>query len=207
MSVTDPIVLPGVDLAFRWATAPERWELTADGRVTIVAGPKTDLFADPGAPDGPPMLNTPRLLATPGRDGDFLLTARVTVDFAATYDAGVLLLWADERHWAKLCFEYSPAAEPMIVSVVTREASDDANAMVVDGETTWLRIARAGPAYAFHASNDGRRWQFIRHFRLDTPAAISIGFEAQSPTGSGCAAAFDNIRFEERRLADLRSGE
>ena len=39
---------------------------------------------------------------------DFRLSARVTVDFRATFDAGVLLLWLDEAHWAKLCFEYTP---------------------------------------------------------------------------------------------------
>ncbi|WP_208867453.1 DUF1349 domain-containing protein [Streptomyces himastatinicus] len=34
--------------------------------------------------------------------GDFQLSARVSVGFSSTFDAGVLLLWIDERHWAKL---------------------------------------------------------------------------------------------------------
>ena len=57
--------------------------------------------------------------------------------------------------WAKLCFEYSPQREPMVVSVVTRGLSDDCNSFVVDGATVWLRIARVGSAFAFHASTDG----------------------------------------------------
>ena len=41
----------------------------------------------------------------------------------------------------KLCFEHSPDRQPMIVSVVTRGVSDDANAFAVDGQTAWLRVS------------------------------------------------------------------
>jgi hypothetical protein len=75
------------------------------------------------------MLNAATLLGGPP-DGDFQFSARVTVGFESAFDAGVLLLWLDERRWAKLCFEFSPAGEPMIVSVVCRGVSDDANAFV-----------------------------------------------------------------------------
>jgi hypothetical protein len=34
-----------------------------------------------------------------------------------------------------------------------------------------------------------------------------MGFLAQSPTGNGCTASFREIRFEERLLEDIRSGE
>ncbi|MDL4814252.1 DUF1349 domain-containing protein [Actinomadura sp. OS1-43] len=123
---------------------------------TASAVPRIDMFIDPGSgPDGEPTLNAATLLGVPP-DGDFRFSARVTVDFAATYDAGVLLLWIDERRWGKLCFEYSPGGEPMIVSVVTRGVSDDANAFTVEGGTVWLRISRIGRAYAYHASLDGR---------------------------------------------------
>ena len=62
------------------------------------------------------------------------------------------------------------------------------------------------PCFAFHASTDGAAWQLVRYFALDDSAGISAGFVAQSPTGEGCRAGFDEIRFEEGRLADLRSG-
>jgi regulation of enolase protein 1 (concanavalin A-like superfamily) len=150
------------------------------------------------------MLNAPRLLARP--TGDFLLSARVTVAFAATFDAGVLLLYSHDRLWAKLCFEYSPLHQPMVVSVVTRGTSDDANAFIVQGKQIWLRIARIGPACAFHASTDGQYWQLIRHFALGEPGDLAVGFLAQSPTGAGCTASFDNLRFVPERLRELRDG-
>ena len=119
----------------------------------------------------------------------------------------MLLIHGGDRSWAKLCFEYSPQGQPMVVSVVTRGVSDDANSMPIDATTVWLRVARIGPAYAFHASTDGTTWQFVRHFALDTGGALQVGFVAQSPTGDGCTVTFEDIRFEPRRLADLRSGE
>jgi regulation of enolase protein 1 (concanavalin A-like superfamily) len=184
------------------------------GSVTVTAAPHSDIFVDPGG-DGTlnaeSMLNAATLLGVPP-EGDFQLSARVTVDFAATYDAGVLLLWIDERHWGKLCFEYSPAGEPMIVSVVCRGVADDANAFVVSGRTVWLRVSRIDRAYAYHASLDGKTWQMIRFFVIgDVPGVGTvggdrIGFEAQSPTGEGCRVTFDEIRFASARLADLRDG-
>ena len=82
------------------------------------------------------------------------------------YDAGVLLLYAAERDWAKLCFEYSPQLRPTAVTVVTRGTSDDCNSFEVDGNTLWLRITRSGAAWAFHASSDGAWWRLLRYFSL-----------------------------------------
>jgi regulation of enolase protein 1 (concanavalin A-like superfamily) len=186
----------------------------AAGAVSVSAQPRTDIFIDPGngaggagaALNAESMLNAATLLGDVP-DGDFQLSARVTVDFAATFDAGVLLLWLDERHWGKLCFEFSPAGEPMVVSVVCRGVSDDANAFLVPGRAVWLRVSRIDRVYAYHASLDGKAWRMIRVFVLhDQAARDRIGFEGQSPTGDGCSVSFDEIRFLPERLADLRDG-
>jgi hypothetical protein len=132
--------------------------------------------------------------------------ARVEVDFAATFDAGVLVVRAGELTWAKLCFELSPEAEPTIVSVVTRGVSDDCNSVVVDGNAVWLRISRLGAAFAFHASTDGAHWRLVRHFALAAGETPAVGFLSQSPLGDGCSTRFDEISFESRRLDDMRSG-
>jgi regulation of enolase protein 1 (concanavalin A-like superfamily) len=198
-----PITIAPLPMALRWQARPARWNIADDSVLTLAAGARTDLFIDPqGAAE---MLNAPSLVGD--TTGDFLFSARVTVDFAATFDAGVLLLYAHDRAWAKLCFEYSPQRQPMVVSVVTRGVSDDCNSFVVDGNRIWLRIARLGRAYAFHASTDGTYWQFVRHFALDAADTIAAGFLAQSPTGDGCAATFESIRFAPASLGDLRSGE
>jgi len=178
------------------------WRLGDSGDLVATAGPASDLFVDPAG--GAPVLTAPSLLGSVPA-GDFQLRARVSVDFAATYDAGVLLLWSDDRTWAKLCFEFSPQRKAMIVSVVTRGVSDDANGFTVDGSTAWLRVSRLGPAYAFHASADGTQWHMVRHFSLGA-ATPEAGFEVQSPTGDGCTATFADISVTADRLGDLRDG-
>jgi regulation of enolase protein 1 (concanavalin A-like superfamily) len=206
--------VPGVP--FPLAPSPaELWRVDeAVGTVTVTAQPHTDIFIDPvdgsaaagAALNAESTLNAATLLGDVP-EGDFQFSARVTVGFASTFDAGVLLLWLDERHWGKLCFEFSPAGEPMVVSVVCRGVSDDANAFTVHGWSVWLRVSRIGRAYAYHASLDGKTWQMIRVFVLDDETSrMRIGFEGQSPTGDGCSVTFDEIRFLPERLADLRDG-
>jgi regulation of enolase protein 1 (concanavalin A-like superfamily) len=199
---TDSIVLPSIPAPLGWGLPPVSWNVGGDGALAITAGPRTDMFVNPAGTDV--VLNAPRLVFAP--TGDFMLSARVTVGFAATYDAGVLLLYGGERSWAKLCFEYSPQRQPMIVSVVTQGFSDDANAYVVAGNQTFLRVSRLGRAFAFHASEDGAYWNLIRNFTLEPPARLAAGFVAQSPTGDGCTATFADIAYTPERLADLRSG-
>ena len=215
-AVANQLVVPGVPFPLVPSSAG-LWRVDeAVGAVQVSAQPHTDIFIDPGngsadagagaALNAESMLNAATLLGD-APEGDFQFSARVTVDFASTFDAGVLMLWLDERRWAKLCFEFSPAGEPMVVSVVCRGVSDDANAFIVPGRSAWLRVSRIDRAYAYHASLDGQTWRMIRVFNLDDETSRDrIGFEGQSPTGDGCSVTFDEIRFVPERLADLRDG-
>lgn len=184
------------------------WSVTTSG-IGGAAPAGTDLFVDPSGESGvaaETLLNAHTLLGTPP-EGDFTFSAEVTPDLRATFDAGVLLAWVDDTNWAKLCFERSPAGEVMIVSVVTKGTSDDANGFLVNAPTARLRISRVGNVLAFHAHDRGE-WRFVRAFTLPGAATeLSVGFEVQSPTGDGCTASFADIAFERRTLSDLRNGE
>jgi hypothetical protein len=48
----------------------------------------------------PAELGAPRATGVPA--AEFMLSALVTAELAATYDAGALVLWAGERSWATL---------------------------------------------------------------------------------------------------------
>lgn len=205
--MSDPLDVPGLP----FATTPSAdgvWRLD-EGAVVADAPGRSDLYVNPGgagSSDAASLLNAASLLGTPPA-GDFQLSARVSVDFAAPFDAGVLLLWQDDERWAKLCFELSPAGEPMVVSVVTLGLSDDANAFVVGERSVWLRVARVDRVYAYHASTDGTTWRLVRVFSLgDAVAEHRLGLEVQSPTGDGCRVRFADVRFAEERLAELRDG-
>jgi uncharacterized protein len=202
--VTDPISLAPLPAPLTWDVRPASWNVEDGPALMIAAPPRSDLFVDPAGAE--PQAGAPRLLGPV--EGDFQLSARVRCTFAGAFDAGALLLWAGERTWAKLAFEVSPDGEPMVVSVVTDgRASDDANAFVVADEAVWLRLSRRGAACALHARLEADAgWRFVRHFALAAPAAVRAGFLAQSPTGEGATARFDQIAFAAEGVADLRSG-
>ena len=194
--------LPSLPFALEPAGSPPPGCRVRSGVLTLTAAAHTDMFVDPAGAEQVP--DAGRFVGLPPA-GDFTLAAQVSVEFASMYDAGVLLLHAAERDWAKLCFEYSPQLKPTAVTVVTRGTSDDCNSFEVDGSTLWLRITRSGTAWAFHASTDGAWWRLLRYFTLGTDL-VRVGFLAQSPTGDGCAATFDHITFRPGAPENLRDG-
>ena len=58
--------------------------------------------------------------------GEFQFSALVAPAFGAAFDAGALIVREGPDRWLKLAFE-APEGVPMVVSVVTRGSSDDAN--------------------------------------------------------------------------------
>jgi regulation of enolase protein 1 (concanavalin A-like superfamily) len=195
------ITIPNLPYSSHWLNPPQIWDLTPEGELIITAPATTDWFIDPqGAVN---LSNAPALLFP--TSGPSILSAQVVVKHAATYDAGVLMVYESPLAWAKVCLELSPQGLPMVVSVVTKGVSDDCNAFAVRGPV-YLRISRLERAFAFHSSQDGAQWDLIRYFRLEGRQDAQLGFLAQSPTGDGCTASFKDIRFEERLLADIRSG-
>ena len=158
------------------------------GALTMVAGKETDWFNPPSDPASPAALaNAPALVFTP-RAAAWQLSALVHVKHRALFDAATLFVYQSPRDWCKLCFEYSPERRPTIVSVVTRDISDDANGPSLDAGSTeaHLRVSRYGGdagILAFHYSLDGGKyWTLHRLFTLRDPhAAVSVGMLAQAP--------------------------
>ena len=203
------IQIPSIESPFR-PFPGDGWSVdAASGSISVSSIPGTDIFTDPGGDDGGQVtsstLHNAATLLTDAPAGDFQLSARVRVRFAGTFDAGVLFLRHDREMWAKLCFEFSPRGEGMIVSVVNNLVSDDANAFTVAGDHVHLRVSRKGKVFAFHASLDGERWILIRAFSLpngDKP--LEIGFEAQSPQSDGCDVVFEDPRLVDKTIIDFR---
>ncbi len=196
--------LPTIPDEFQWHIPPEDWSFDQNRGLYILAGAETDWFCDPAgnyAKD-----NAPSALVTL-TDDNFLLSAKVSVEFTSAFDAGVFQIRATEDMWAKLCFEYSPQKRPMIVSVVTRGVSDDCNSVEIDGAEIYLRVARTPQTLAFHYSHDGRDWRFVRYFTLGKLSYLKFGFSAQSPKGKKCAAIFSEISYSPGSIKDNRSGE
>jgi uncharacterized protein len=201
--VTD-LHLPGVPFPFEQSGTPACAASLSGDSLTLTSGAKSDLFIDPAGDEGG-RPDAGRWTGLPG-EADFSFSARVTVAFGATFDAGALLVYLSERRWAKLCYELSPQRRPAAVTVVTHGTSDDSNSFETPGGPLWLRISRARRAWAFHASQDGAYWQLLRYFTLGEASGARVGFLAQSPAGAGCTAILDSVAYRLGAPANLRDG-
>ncbi len=188
--------LPGV---LAWQNTPVAWHIDRGSELTIRSGKETDWFVDPF--DGTVHNTAPMLLFTPAED--YVLSTKVRVSFSTKWDAGALMIWADDHHWAKLSFELSPEKQPTMVTVVTRGPSDDCNSIPISGNTVYLQIAKSGPAYVFYSSVDGKSWQILRVFSLGDGVKAKVGFESQSPAGDGAEAVFSEIHYSNKKITDI----
>jgi regulation of enolase protein 1 (concanavalin A-like superfamily) len=145
--------MPAIPGECQWYIPPLDWSYSPEKGLSITAGAHTDRFIDPVGTYTKE--NAPCALFSP-TDPDFLLSAKVSVAFGATYDAGALQISVADDLWAKLYFEYSPQRRPMVVSVVTRGVSDYCNSVEVEQPEIHLRVARTPQTLAFHYSHDGR---------------------------------------------------
>ena len=124
-------------------------------------------------------------------------------------DGGSLVLFINEKTWAKRCLEAPDGPGRMsIVMVVTRGESDDSYSTPVIGNSVYMKIAKIGPSFVFYTSADGKSWSMVRNFRLTTDTkGLRAGFSAQSPSGNGATVVFSDIHYAAKRVTDMYTGE
>ena len=196
------VVVPGVP-PLDWVNGVGLAETPASDVLVVTAAAGTDWTND--AFGGPQQHAASLLGFVPSGDFSLSVRARVLTE-RTTFDAAVLAIWGDTDHWAKLCFEYSPQGQAMVVSVVTNGYSDDCNSTVVTEDSVYLRVVRSGSGWAFHSSADGHNWVFVRVFRLAYDGPVRVGFLAQAPMGDQCVAEFTNITYRATVPANFRDG-
>ena len=185
---------------FKWTNATE-FEEIANG-ISIYAPAETDYFVNPV--DGEVKANAPFFYKEV--EGDFILKAKVRLDFESIYDASVLLALDHDELWAKACFEYTDFGTKSVVTVMTNEKSDDANGVNVDVNEIWLQMSRKDDVFAIHYSLDGQDFIMSRLASLPMQKKIKVGLEAQSPTGHGGQRIFEHVSLEQKSPSDIRAG-
>ena len=194
------IRMNSIPFAMHFENEVKEYKILGDDHLSITAPGKTELFI---SPDGGFVANqTPRLIFQP--DSDFILTSTIKLDFKANWDAGALLVYNDDRHYAKFCFEQDYTGQPRIVTVVCNETCDDCNSAIVEKNEVNYKIVGSSKnnVFAFYYSEDGKSWFLLRAFKLDKTDNIRIGFSAQSPAGDGCIVDFSNIQFQAKKPKD-----
>ncbi|MHB9034084.1 MAG: DUF1349 domain-containing protein [Anaerolineae bacterium] len=185
-----------------WTNPPTAITNLSHGGLRIGVPARVDYFQDPA---GKVQADSAPYLALPV-SGDFVARAHIRHPFQSVYDAGAIMVRQDARNWAKLCFEATDFGTRAVVSVVTRDYSDDANGVDVAAADIWLQLARKGNLFAMHYSLDGRTWRMVRYFNLALAAQVQVGLVAQCPSGDG--AEIDWLAFEvsSQLPANLRAG-
>jgi regulation of enolase protein 1 (concanavalin A-like superfamily) len=204
--------LPKLDGAWKMIHAEKGKAEMTGATLRIVPETGTNLILSPSRAYN--VMNAPMLLAD--AQGDFTLVAKASAQLAGVYDSAALVVYSDEKNWAKVCFENSPQHEATIISVVTREWSDDVNHETLASPFVYLAVARKGNEFSFHFSRDGRDWRLVRHFDMPIGSRTQIGFTAQTPHMASFARAgetaqfaaqFSEIRFVPTAPKDMRQLE
>lgn len=171
-----------------------------DGVLRIKPVLHTNLFHSPD--DGFIAVNAPMVLFA--HKGDFTFKVKVSAQLVNVYDVAALILYGDDKHWAKLCFENSALQEATVVTVVTRERSDDANSETLVSPFVYLAIARKGNEYSMHFSRDGQKWRLARHFQLPSEPEMRLGLTAHTDSNHQFVADFSEIVYRPAAPPNMR---
>lgn len=120
-----------------WTNKPISYKINPES-IFIEAGEKTDMFRDPNVTYNTD--NAPRLSFT--ADPNFVLTAEIHHDFTSKWDGGAIVLEADKMNWIKFCFEKDYTGMHRVLSVVTKDISDDCNRWPLPATRFFMKLPR-----------------------------------------------------------------
>ena len=198
----DDVSLPAIPFKLHWDNKPVKFSQTP-ASLTIVAGKETDMFRDPNVTYN--TNNAPKLLFTP--DSNFVFSTGIRHSFTSKWDGGAIVIIEDSLNWIKFCFEKDYTGARRVVSVVTKDISDDCNSVAISGDLVYYKVAKASNVITLYYSLDNKKWFLVRHLQFNNKKDLKIGFLAQSPTGKQCTVQFSAIKYEAKKIKDPYVGE
>jgi len=198
----DSIRINSIPYGMFWQNKAEKFS-SNNNELIMVAGEKTDMFRDPNVTYNTD--NAPKLLFRP--DNDFILIASIEHSFSSKWDGGAIVLKQDSLNWIKFCFEKDYTGAKRVISVLTKNISDDCNSVEIKTSKVYYKLAKADNVITLYYSLDGNKWFLIRHLQFDTDKNLTLGFLAQSPTGKKCEVKFSNISYRAKKIKDPYLGE
>lgn len=198
----DSLKISSIPRSLAWENVPVKYSIQ-NNILTILAGPKTDMFRDPNVTYNTD--NAPKLLFK--ADDNFVLSASIQHLFLNKWDGGAIVLIEDSLNWIKFCFEKDYTGARRVVSVVTKDISDDCNSVEIKTNRVFYKIAKAENVITFYYSDDNKKWFLVRHLQFNNTKDLKIGFLAQSPTGNQCEVKFSDIHYRTKKIKDPYVGE
>ncbi|MEC0264784.1 DUF1349 domain-containing protein [Paenibacillus anseongense] len=200
MNLFNSCVGKSLHSSLQWMNEPHEWTFSEQSALIITAPPRADFFHNPT--EETRKNSAPFLYTTTSEN--FILTTRVSVDIRDRNDSACLMVMADENNWAKLCYE-DFRGRPSIISVVTKDISDDCIGDYVGNVKPFFRVSRYDNCIAFHYSLDGNEWALVRYFGMKNSQSLKVGVVAQSPVGEGCVVKFDYLQLFPNTNKDVRN--
>jgi regulation of enolase protein 1 (concanavalin A-like superfamily) len=185
----------------KWLNKPDKY-LFGENGLSITVGSETDFFNDPSTRK----INANAPFLYMDMSGDFVATALLKPDFSDMWNAMSIMVHINESNWIKFAFEKSDATGKSIVTVVTRDISDDANGAILEKvDMVWLKLARKNDIYSMHWSIDGNDYKMARLSAMPYSDTVKVGIEAQCPVGKSATHEALFFSVEELTINDLRN--
>ena len=198
----DYVRISSIPYGMFWDNKAESFSAKGN-EIIMTAGEKTDMFRDPNVTYNTD--NAPKLLFRPDRD--FVLITSIEHSFANKWDGGAIVLKQDSLNWIKFCFEKDYTGARRVVSVVTKNISDDCNSVEIKTNKVFYKLAKADNVITLYYSLEGKKWFLVRHLQFDADKSLTLGFLAQSPTGKQCEVKFSGISYQAKKIKDPYLGE
>jgi uncharacterized protein len=199
---TDSLKMSAIPHSLFLENSPLNFSIKND-EIEMTAGAKTDMFRDPNVTYNTD--NAPKILFM--ADDNFVLTAAIEHSFKNKWDGGAILIKQDSLNWIKFCFEKDYTGARRVVSVVTKNVSDDCNSVEIKSNKVFYKVAKAENVITLYYSTDGIKWFLVRHLQFDLHKDFKVGFLAQSPTGDRCKVKFSNITYKVKKISDPYIGD
>ncbi|GGD69546.1 hypothetical protein GCM10011514_37070 [Emticicia aquatilis] len=185
--------------------AKENSKVFGSDSLEMVSSTETDFFIEPGQPPYN-KANAPLLLIPVDNSKPFTFSIKVSPTHLVKYDAGMAFLYVNDSEWLKFAFEVDERMIGRIVTVKTKEFSDDNNHDVIPAKSVYLKISSDTKVVGFYYSLDAKTWQLVRVFKNEYPQNLKIGIGSQSPAGKGNKSIFSEFQFAETNVKDFRMG-
>src|SRR6266404_4663322 len=134
---SDSLEISSIPHKLYWENKTGKFSMQGN-TLTIEAGEKTDMFRDPNVTYNTD--NAPKLLFK--ADDNFVLTASIEHSFINKWDGGAIVLKKDS------------SGAKRVVSVVTKNVSDDCNSVEIKGNKVFYKVAKAGNVITLYYSVD-----------------------------------------------------
>ncbi|HLX92708.1 MAG TPA: DUF1349 domain-containing protein [Puia sp.] len=184
--------------------SPRRSPPRTDDSLIMTAAGNTDFFIEPGG--AYEKSDAPLLLKRVDNRRPFTFVAELRPEHHVKYDAGMIFIFVDLKHWFKFAFEADENMNPRLVTVRTAGVSDDNNHEVFRDSTVYLKISSDTKSIGFYYSADGMKWNLVRVFKNDYPLSLYLGIGTQSPAGTGNKTVFYGAMLTDSAVRDFRSG-